>query len=133
MGAPERGDNLPDEDFEALNAEGEEDDMDDEPDESYETEDEATAEEVCSRQALNMIPRTVARCQAAERRVLFKALRSLQSRHFGNRNSISSQFFRIALRDPGFPAPPQACMIRKWITTVARRCCIVSYLLSYCS
>ena len=49
MGVPERGDNLHDEDFEALNAEGEEDDMDDEPDESYETEDEATAEEVCSR------------------------------------------------------------------------------------
>lgn len=48
MATQERGDDLPDEDFEALNAEAdsEADANDDEPDESYDTEDEATAEEV---------------------------------------------------------------------------------------
>ena len=48
MATHERGDDLPDEDFEALNAEGDDEEVDDEPAESYETEDEATAEEVCS-------------------------------------------------------------------------------------
>ena len=35
------GDNLPDEDFEALNAEGDEEEDDDQPVEGYDTEDEA--------------------------------------------------------------------------------------------
>ena len=38
------GDTLPDEDFEALNAEGDEEEDDDQPVEGYETEDEAPAE-----------------------------------------------------------------------------------------
>ena len=89
MALPERGDNLPDEDFEALNAEGEEDDMDDEPDESYETEDEATAEEVGSHHSHVMIPRMDALCQAAKRTALFKGLRRLQTQQSANLNFIS--------------------------------------------
>ena len=44
------GDTLPDEDFEALNAEGDEEEADDQPVEGYETEDEAppTVRPCCS-------------------------------------------------------------------------------------
>ena len=71
MALPLRGDNLPDEDFEALNAEGEEDDMDDEPDESYETEDEATEEEVCIYHLYPMINFKLARCHFEKRKAPF--------------------------------------------------------------